>query len=544
MSFNLLVHHFAPFRTASGATRWLRVADLNTGLPDGDYAVEPDWPRPDLNIATLEFLIGVLSIAMAPASYEAWKARWRVPPSPEEIEAALSPLLPAFSLSGDGPRFLQERGIAGEANPIEALFIDTPGANGRKKNADLLTHRARYPALGLPAAAMALYALQAWAPAGGAGNNTSMRGGGPLTALAVPGTGDLRRPASLWAKVWANVALRRDPPPTPDKLFPWLTDKPFGGQAALPIAQSDLATDPLHAFFGMPRRLMLVFAEHGTCALTGREGPVATGFIQRPNGLKYGEGWQHPLTPYRRLKPMEPPYSAKPKAGRFGFREWVAATLGDGTEGDLRIPAANVKAARSAERADALSANWAASRPRIRVAGWAMNNMEAMAYLVAEEPLHLARPADAYAFDDLARRLADAGDLAHGSLRGAVVRALYSRGEKPDTAKGLFDGLRNSFFERADDAFHDVLNDALAREPFDADAPAQEWLRLLRRLALDLFDRAAPAPLDDAEKAADVVKGRSLLLAVFAGRTKDGKALFAKLKLPLPEKAPRAKEPA
>jgi CRISPR system Cascade subunit CasA len=88
-------------------------------------------------------------------------------------------LRPAFFLTGEGPRFLQEfDGIDGDEKPIEALLIDTPGENGQKKNADLLTHRRRCEMLGMPAAAMALYALQQFAPPGGAGNRTSLRAGG------------------------------------------------------------------------------------------------------------------------------------------------------------------------------------------------------------------------------------------------------------------------------------------------------------------------------------------------------------------------------
>jgi CRISPR system Cascade subunit CasA len=88
-------------------------------------------------------------------------------------------------------------GHEGETTPIEALLIDTPGANGQKKNADVLTHRNRYPALGLPAAAMALYTLQQFAHVGGAGNRVSMRGGGPLSTFVLPGREGGARP-SLW----------------------------------------------------------------------------------------------------------------------------------------------------------------------------------------------------------------------------------------------------------------------------------------------------------------------------------------------------------
>lgn len=80
MPYNLLVDPFAPFRMQSGAVRWLRLVDIVAELPDGDYAVEPQWPRADLNIATYELLIGILSVALPPKTHDEWRARWKTPP--------------------------------------------------------------------------------------------------------------------------------------------------------------------------------------------------------------------------------------------------------------------------------------------------------------------------------------------------------------------------------------------------------------------------------------------------------------------------------
>ena len=99
----------------------------------------------------------------------------------------MQPLAPAFDLLGDGPRFLQDlEPLGGKGNPPGMLFIDSAGDSTAKKNADLMVRRGRYEALPLPLAAMALYTLQAFAPSGGAGNRTSMRGGGPMVTLVKP----------------------------------------------------------------------------------------------------------------------------------------------------------------------------------------------------------------------------------------------------------------------------------------------------------------------------------------------------------------------
>ena len=208
VTFNLLTRAFFPVVTRKGARRWLSVAEL---ADDGDDApVDFDWPRADFNTAAFEFAIGVATLAMRPTGEADWLRLWRAQSDTNELRERLGPLLHAFELNGDGPRFMQELGgLDGDPTPIEALLIDTPGGNGQKKNADVLTHRSRYPALGLPAAAMALYALQQFAPSGGAGNRTSMRGGGPMTTLVAPGAPQGERP-SLWRIILANLVARED----------------------------------------------------------------------------------------------------------------------------------------------------------------------------------------------------------------------------------------------------------------------------------------------------------------------------------------------
>lgn len=79
----------------------IRPAEIVSDL-DGDCAIAPDWPRPDLDIATHELLIGLLAIAMPPRGYENWQALWHTPPSTETLDAAFAPLAHAFMLGGEG----------------------------------------------------------------------------------------------------------------------------------------------------------------------------------------------------------------------------------------------------------------------------------------------------------------------------------------------------------------------------------------------------------------------------------------------------------
>lgn len=545
MSFNLLNNPFFPVTTISGAQKWVDFADL--AQIEGDYPIDFAWPRADFNVAAMELAIGVAVLALCPEGHEDWMEIWLEPPTSDDLRARLAPYLRAFDLDGPGPRFMQEfGGLEGEVSAIEALLIDTPGVNGQKKNADVLTHRKRYAALGLPTAAMALYALQQFAPSGGAGNRTSMRGGGPMTALVVPG-GEGGRAAPLWRGVLANLpADERNgfQPADLNRILPWLA--PTLTSAADPatkgakknkdeelrLHETDRSAHPLQAFFGMPRRIRLVFEPDGCCDATGARGPCVTGFLQKPWGVNYGL-WRHPLTPYRRQKELGEPNSLKPKSARFGYRDWVAATMGV-EQNLLAIPAEAIEAAFS-KRARFLMAP-----VRMQACGWVMNNMEAVAYLDAEQPLHLATsPSHGAILRRQALLMADAADDVATMLRFALRNALYAAGANVATDAGVFDDARTLFYEATEDAFHDALDAQLADDKVlegeALKAAGRAWLQNLLRAAQAAFAQFAPIPLGDAERAGRIARAFSLLRAGLGGYGKMGAALYKTLQLAAPE---------
>lgn len=499
-TFHLLADAFFPVTTVSGARRWATFAELRQD--EGDYPVAFDWPRGDLNIAAFEFAVGVLALAYQPEDHDDWAAIWRGT-SDIDLDERLSALAFAFNLTGDaegrGPRFLQDFGaIEGEANDIEALFIDTPGVNGQKKNADLLTHRGRFPALGLKAAGIALYALQQFAPSGGAGNRTSLRGGGPMTTLVWPDRPVSSAPAALWRVLLANLPLSASGAGFLDdaslsRALPWLAPTITSeGKPPVEISQTDPRAHPLQAFFGMPRRIRLVVDGHGICPLTGEVGPLVSGFVQKPWGVNYG-AWRHPLTPYRQAKETELPYTVKPKSDRFGYRDWVGAVIGRAEKVHAAFPAEPVAALVS--RAETFRRDGFSSS-RLIAAGWAMNNMEAGSFLQSVQPLHLAE--DAARAGELARlaiALADAGDAAAGILRSNLKLALFGDGAKTATDSGVFEEAGDAFFERTEDAFHAALEALVLDAPSDGQASRKRWLALIRRTALDLFDLHATSLL-------------------------------------------------
>src|SRR5690625_567290 len=291
MSLNLISDRWIPILARDGGRRM--IAPWEIADPSLDHL---DWPRADLNIACLELLIGLVFLVDPPEDLEDWFEHQE--PDPERLRERLAEFQPAFNLLGDGPRFMQDlERIESAINPPDMLFIDSAGGQTVRNNADLMVWRDRYPALSPAMAAMALYTLQAHAPSGGAGNRTSMRGGGPMVTLVQPSDG-------LWALVWANVPYGR--PATPDDL-PWMRKTRTSEKAQQVLPEQ---SHPGEAFFGMPRRLRLV-----------EEDGLIIGVMQRPYGTNYA-GWDHPLTPYYRPKLTDDWLPRRPRAGLFGYRNW------------------------------------------------------------------------------------------------------------------------------------------------------------------------------------------------------------------------------
>ena len=252
--FNLIDEPWLPVRRRSGAVEHIQPWCLNEGLGEDPF-VAFAWPRPDFNGAAHELLIGLLSTAATPADDDKWEEWWLEPPAPEVLEQRFSTVSHAFDLDGAGPRFLQDLDPldGAEDKEIASLLIDTPGAKTLRNNADLFVKRGAAPVLSRSTAAMALFTLNSFAPAGGAGHRTSMRGGGPMTTLVF--ADHLTRGSTLWGRLWPNVESREQIEAravetiledTSERVFPWLiptrTSNPkAGGRPTTPRRCPSLA---------------------------------------------------------------------------------------------------------------------------------------------------------------------------------------------------------------------------------------------------------------------------------------------------------------
>ncbi len=443
-----------------------------------------DWPRADLNLACMELLIGLVYLAH-PCTDRA------APPDAATLRDALAPLAPAFNLLGDGPLFLQDMDpLEGEPNPPDMLFIDSAGASTAKKNADLMVRRGRYLGLPLPLAAMALYTMQAFAPSGGAGNRTSMRGGGPMVTLVRP------EESGLWPLIWANVPHGTPLPATDLHRLPWMrktvSSKPKG-VAMVPEEGSQSAPAP-EVFFGQPRRLRLM-----------AEGNVVTGVVQRPYGNNYQQ-WRHPLSPYY-TDGKGQTLPVHPKPGSFGYRNWRGVLLA--SEKGLKPQTLttylkDVKAAKCS----------------LIVSGWAMDNMKPQDFIWSQQPVFTLSEEAEFAATDM---------IEAAEAAGFALKVCVADGSDSNSALAALEG----YYEATQAPFEAML----AKMAADGVSQHEAWLKVLRKAALAEFDAAVLPGLPDLaeSKRKKAVEARGKLLGAFSGFGL-GKKIFTALGLKAPQK--------
>lgn len=545
MPFDLRTAPWLPVRRRSGTTESVPPFALTDDI-GRDPIVALATPRPDFQGALLEFLIGLFSVALALREDEDWEDLRDRPPAPDAVHAALLALPPAFTLDGDGPRFLQDFTAADFADqpplPVENLLIDAAGENTQKLNKDLFVKRNRVPAIGLPAAAMALITLQTYAPAGGQGHRTSMRGGGPLTTLVEPrGNGrghDASAERPLWELIHANLQLATGDAQLPDdwttptgrsvaeRVWSWLAPTIVSsGKPPRQVSPVWPDAHPFQAFFGMPRRVRLEFEPGpGVCALTGQPADIiASRYRTRNFGTSYGDGlWRHPLSPHYRDKEGWRPVHPQPDG--LGWKDWAGLVA----RGDD-------------EQAAACVTRFAQSFPTayaVRAFGYDMDNMKARGWaeaLLPVWPQASLAPGVAEAMAEGARQMVEATRLTANLLAGAVIAARFKTDVKGDFSPikaSLWSAMETAFFKRLDAAaMHGI---AVAQHILALEAG---YLADLRRSAGAIFDAEVDLdglPLMDARQ---IVLARRNLISALNGFGPGGNKLFAALGLPRPDRS-------
>ncbi|HRY07686.1 MAG TPA: type I-E CRISPR-associated protein Cse1/CasA [Hyphomicrobiaceae bacterium] len=543
--FSLLARAWIPVALADGRRVFVRPCEISEPY-EGKPILRIATGRPDCDIALTEFLIGLLAVTMDGLDRRSWPKRFRDPPSSEELEVTFAPLEPAMILDGDGPRFFQDReALEGKPTPIVALQMDAAGSSTH------FVKEGRTEKLSRIGAAITLLTLQTQAPSGGAGHRTSLRGGGPLTTLVLPGLPDKAVP-TLWQRLWANTP--EDFHAEPDeynRVFPWLTPTRVSDKTGVETTPDHV--HPAQAFFGMPRRIRLLFEEArdgDTCDLTGeRDDVMVSGYVTKPWGTNY-TAWSkgHPLSPYYTQKAKAVEFlPLHTKSSRIGYRQYLG--LAFESEDGLRLPAKCVSEFRKT-RANEFSgdAKQAMHDCQILVAGYAMDNMKPLDFAETLVPLVITgNPTSDKHVHDTARRFVNGSDETARLLISSVKRALY--GERGDAARDstVLEPVANRFWSDTERDFYDALRDAADRlispdgvpvtRPGDTKRDlAGSWLAILKRHAFAIFDEVVPIDSAEADRIADVIAGRKSLGLALAGHGAVGKKLYTALGVALPSR--------
>lgn len=560
---NLIEDRWLPVIRAHGYARVAPWEIVDTENPVLRLAA----PRPDFNASLLQFLIGLVQTACPPADTQDWVTRYVQPPDATALRAALAPLAPWFALDGQGVRFMQDfapQELADQhPNDVAALLIEAPGEQSTKLNKDLFVKRGSVQALCEPCVAAALFTLQANAPAGGAGNNTSLRGGGPLTTL-VAATGQDAHPATLWRALWLNVLDRASIGPNhpqaeivdPELIFPWAAPTRVSqdsNSAARKAAKKSgdeapgkhrpqvtyLDGHPLFAFWGTPRRIVLDFehTDSGNCDLCGETSTRRVHHYRARNyGANYTTGWRHPLSPYYRLKPAGTEWMPLHPKGGMNYRDWLGLVGGSLPT----VERARVVAEFLMRRREALSRHLRNPRRlpfRLYACGYDMDNMKPLCWHESHMPLPAV---ESRHIEEVVGQWVDTAELAASYLRMALKNAWFSPGA---TVRADFDFASDAYWQATEPAFYRLL-DTLSDASTEARASdevlldlRQTWHRMLRKVADHLFEQHAESGPAEQGNAKRVALARHQLM-----RNLDG----AKLKgaLGLPEESPAPAKPS
>lgn len=508
MDFNLIREKWIPVRRRDGTSERIAPWEITT-----DWKTNPivalDAPRPDFNGALIQFLIGLVQTTAAPKDDLEWEDLFCEPMSPELLRGFFATVAHAFELGGDGPRFMQDLGpFLGEQRPIGNLLIDAPGENALRNNSDHFVKRGGIEVLCPSCSAIAIFALQTNAPAGGAGVRTSLRGGGPLTTLILPEQG---RSDTLWSMIWFNVLeegvfLRTcgNPGKTADSdKFPWLkatrTSERDGGLQTTP---EDV--HPAQMFWGMPRRIRLDLDTGGemACDICGVRSPHTVHSCTAKNlGTDYSGPWLHPLSPYIRKDGF--PLAVHAQPGGVSYRHWLGLVQPDDKRGCE--PARVVHHFFSAER------HKLSKQLRLWAFGYDMDNMKPRCWYESVMPLISLPRVIRESFEQKVAGMVRAASEVAANLRTCVKKAWFRR---PGDVKGNTAFVDADLWQSTEGAFYSALH-GLKTALEGASEPTRvlkEWHRTLCQSAIRIFDVMAwDGPVEDSDPKRVVLARRDLI---------------------------------
>ncbi len=480
-------HHGRPVEVDKhrGKLVWIKPADITSDLnldpndPNRDPVVALDFPRPDWNAAVTEFLIGLMTCALAPEDDRQWSEHWKSPPSPERLSEALERLAFAFNLDGDGPRAFQDFDLReGTSFPIRKLFIDGPGENTEKFNKDHFFKRGDITKLSLPLATCALITTQYYTAGLGSGHRSSLRKRGSLSVLIKPAN------SSYWHQIWSNSPKLSWAPSYETasaawpRIFPWLASiqNSSGGK----ITGPDEGHHELLPFFATPLCLRLTFSDDPEMnSVSNNGGRSVSSFFATTHGAFY-RGWRHHLSHYHEdpgKDGFNNPVQVLSQIDRY--RDWI------GIWGQNRniSPAQTIKTWHHRQRRFYIQC----STTQIQGHGFYMHpteNAKVLAWVEGSAPLYLLAADRENDFYGTCKNLV----LGASEAAGAIVMAIKIARSTDGKEVGREQVER--FWRQTESEFRRLLQELVGGDdPADGNEELRKgWLRTIKIAALRIFD--------------------------------------------------------
>ena len=487
--YNLLHERWIPVKRKTGEKpEYVSPSQITDGLATNPI-IGLAAPRPDFNGALIQFLIGLVQTACPPADESEWRKKFRSPPSPEELNAAFEPYATAFNLDGDGPRFMQDLFIKdGVSHQIDQLLIDIPNEEMIKKNTDHFQKRDKIHDICQSCCSIALFTLQTNAPQGGRGHYTSIRGGGPLTTIVLGN--------NLWETVWFNVLSKKELSRYGDitknsdaDRFPWLKPKRSqdGG-----ITMTSLDANPVHVFWGMPRRINILFEKNSLkekCDICGYICDIhARQYTDKSKGIAYSGDWLHPLSPYTLDQKTNKHIPRHKVRDGITYQHWLGLVLNTTIQNNLNEPAAIIHTFRE-DRSNSEDPSM-----RLWAFGYDMEKKKARGWYDGTMPLiHVDKEIQSDYEIIVSQIIGTANQIAFNT-HSFIIKALFSPRAK---ISGDLSVIDSEFWQNTEPDFYRVLGEL--HENLKNKQPLNDlklrWLSILTREGEMLFDRYSQSNL-------------------------------------------------
>ncbi|MCY4643203.1 MAG: type I-E CRISPR-associated protein Cse1/CasA [Bacteriovoracales bacterium] len=474
---NLIDDSWIPVRCQSG--KRIKIAPWQL-TENNDPIIAIHSPRHDFDGALMQFLIGLFQTTFDSLDDTKWLNWFEGPPGQQELKEGLERYRQAFEIKS----FMQDFDPldSQKLKNISALLIDSPGENTLKKNTDHFVKGGKIEALCPICTIAALFTLQTNSPSGGVGYRTSVRGGGPLTTLAVLDETTTSNEDFLWQNVWLNVLDKEYITNNKNALkdiFPWLapTRTSEKGKETEKTTPEDASF--FQTFWGMPRRIRIDWsdANSGDCDLCGDKSErLVHQFWEKNYGVNYEGPWQHPLTPYGKDKKGQK-YPIKMKRRGIVYTDWP----------DLIFNSSN-----SSEQAPVIkrylekSEQWK-EQFRLHAFGYDMDKAKARCWYDIKLPLF--KVGEDVEFTKDIRYLTDISLKCTEVLAKEVKEAWFYEGKKK---KGDISFLKHDFWQKTEDFFFKQVKEFQGAELEERQNIKRNWGGALRKEAIGLFDLWVP----------------------------------------------------